>query len=405
MSDIPSAPLLMRFLTKIREVITPNQNILYLGIESIILSILVAGLFYFYIGVTNVIYVLPIAGILLIFLIRVVTVEPDKWKKEQYTMEFSLKLSVISFVVSSIPTGIIYYQYGQVEPVIVLILLLVYTISLYARSKKYLGERSFFTDDYSNVSQEWDMSAVALEKALQQYDKGNKFRTHYWASIAMSHYDEIVEKEERLTLREAASAFSAGCELLMASVFTEGNESYSYYNAAEESFDRGKASLSERVCDDCGIRRRIDRCKRVIDGDKRCVYCDTCQKTGSGGKEQKRSTQDRRKGNRNKSGGRGSRQKSRNTNQKNQTGSRSSSKNRNTDNERSKKAQKNRSERSELMSKKEALNILGVDEDDPSEDDVHEAFRKRVKQSHPDAGGSEEEFKKVKRARERLISE
>lgn len=385
----------MRFLTKIREIITPNQNILYLGIESIILSILVTGLFYAYISITNFVYLLPVAGIFLIFLTRVVTVEPDKWRKERYTMEFSLKHTILSFIASLVPAGVVYYQFGRVDTVILsILLLLVYSISLYKRSRKYLGELRFFTDDYSNVSQEWDMSAVALEKAIQHYDKGNKFRTHYWASRAISYYDQIAEKEERLTLREAASEFSAGCELLTVAVLTEGNESYSYYRLPEELFDEGKAALSERICDNCGRRRGVDRCKRIIDDDKRYVYCNTCRKTDSRANKQKGSSHNRRKRNRNESAGRRSRQDPRNTNQTNSE----------TDSRRWETTQKNRPKKSGLMSNKKALNILGISKENPSKDDVQKAFRRRIKESHPDTGGSEEEFKSVKKAREHLIS-
>ncbi|MFC7226289.1 J domain-containing protein [Salinirubellus salinus] len=46
--------------------------------------------------------------------------------------------------------------------------------------------------------------------------------------------------------------------------------------------------------------------------------------------------------------------------------------------------------------------VLGVDPD-AGEREVIEAFRERAKETHADTGGSSEEFKRVKRARERML--
>ncbi|MEA1929964.1 MAG: ferredoxin Fer [Euryarchaeota archaeon] len=45
--------------------------------------------------------------------------------------------------------------------------------------------------------------------------------------------------------------------------------------------------------------------------------------------------------------------------------------------------------------------ILGIDSD-ADEDDIKQAYRDRVKETHPDLGGSEAEFKRVERAYQRL---
>lgn len=47
--------------------------------------------------------------------------------------------------------------------------------------------------------------------------------------------------------------------------------------------------------------------------------------------------------------------------------------------------------------------VLGVSRD-ASEQEVQEAFRERAKQTHADTGGDSEAFKRVKRAREELLS-
>jgi len=56
------------------------------------------------------------------------------------------------------------------------------------------------------------------------------------------------------------------------------------------------------------------------------------------------------------------------------------------------------------MSEREARDVLGVDSD--SDDDaVQRAYRRRVKETHPDNGGDEEAFKRVAEAYERLTGE
>lgn len=47
--------------------------------------------------------------------------------------------------------------------------------------------------------------------------------------------------------------------------------------------------------------------------------------------------------------------------------------------------------------------VLGVDPD-ADEGEVKEAFRERAKETHSDTGGSAEQFKRVKRAKEKLIA-
>lgn len=49
-----------------------------------------------------------------------------------------------------------------------------------------------------------------------------------------------------------------------------------------------------------------------------------------------------------------------------------------------------------------AHQVLGVDPDADA-DEVQEAFREQVQEAHPDRGGSDEEFRRVKEAREQLL--
>lgn len=48
--------------------------------------------------------------------------------------------------------------------------------------------------------------------------------------------------------------------------------------------------------------------------------------------------------------------------------------------------------------------VLGVDRD-ASEAEVREAYRERLKETHPDHGGTQEQFKRVKNAKEAILDE
>lgn len=55
------------------------------------------------------------------------------------------------------------------------------------------------------------------------------------------------------------------------------------------------------------------------------------------------------------------------------------------------------------MTVEEALDVLELESEPEDASGVHSAFRDKVKEAHPDMGGSEEKFRKVKKAREILV--
>lgn len=57
-----------------------------------------------------------------------------------------------------------------------------------------------------------------------------------------------------------------------------------------------------------------------------------------------------------------------------------------------------------VVARKPPHEVLGV-APDPSESEVQDAFRALVKVTHPDLGGREKEFAKIKRAREKILNE
>ncbi len=54
------------------------------------------------------------------------------------------------------------------------------------------------------------------------------------------------------------------------------------------------------------------------------------------------------------------------------------------------------------MRRSKSHEVLGIDED-ADETEIKQAFRDRARETHPDKGGDEEEFKKVREAYECLI--
>ena len=410
--EIPTAPIIMRAYNLIRNKITPTQNIVFVTLESLVVGGSVSAFLYFYFGSSVILSSLPIISIVLVLLARFISIQPDKKLKEQYVMNVGFKSFLILTLVSVLPPIGYYYYFETLTQSLELIpiILSIYVISVYGRSRKYLGEREYYTDSYSNASQDWYMASVALEKAVSYADSNKGYRAYYWASEAQSLYEEIVETEERVALREAASALSAGCEFLSVSIFTQDSESYSYHSAAQESFERASEFFSQRVCDNCGRRKSIDQCQTMVRDEQKYVFCNTCR-------EARKESSSREEGQRTKSSERrtqSSRQKSTTSSRDQQRSATSSGSNTNSRRQKtsssggrtSGNSTDNANDKgSSGMSKEEALNVLGVSEPISDSSEIHGAFRKNVKNSHPDTGGSEEEFKKVKEARQVLLDE
>lgn len=378
--DIPDPPPLLDLYSWIRNKLSPRHTSTYLFIEGIIMGILIT-LFSVYTYSYSILYLsLIFIPFILIPLVRWSLLEPENRNKGHYVMNIDSSTLILVVIVSILPLVGFGYMIDFDRAFQVLIAFTItYVGTIFARSQKYSGERHYYTDHYSKASEKWYRASVALEQALKHADKGNKYSAYFWASKAENQYESIVETEERVMLRQAASAFSAGCRFLSVAIFTKNKRSYSFQRAAQQSFERAGEFLSQRVCDNCGRKDVIDNCNITIEENSKTVFCGQCYRTKQNNRQQRKHKEGYRKRKQRKKESSGKQKKKRQKRQKQQDKDR--------------------------ISVEKALKVLELSKPIDSKDEIHKAFRKQVKTAHPDVGGSEEEFKRVKRAREVLLDE
>lgn len=384
-------------------------------IESVIIGFVTIGAMY-YVGDLNIlIYGLTVLAYISSSVSIYLMTESDSRGDPTETM----KISSVKYIILSavFVIGILSYGYTQEQLTLIYYIstgvFAMYTASVVKRSQKYEEDRDYFTDQYSSANKDWKRASVALEMALDSREE-NVNQSYFWAKRAESIYEGIIEKEDRVMQREAAGAFATACGFVAASVFTESNESYSLWKAAEKSIQQARNLLSVRICDMCGQKKPVENCTGSLEDGERKVYCQRCidrqqkknrrqashqqQETNSDGYTRKDSTRRNRSSNDNSSNsssnGTNSTSRTRSSNSTNSNRSQDSNE------DRSSVTKKNDSEQ---MTTEEALQVLDLKTEPNSASGVHEAFRSKVKKAHPDMGGSEEKFREVKKAREILV--
>lgn len=411
--DIPKAPITVRLYTLIRNLLSAKHTSLYMVIESILIGSMTIGAMYYFGALNPLIYGATGLGFILPSISIYFMTEPAKRKYPTRTMDISMVkyLLVASILIIGIPA------YGYVQEELTLIYYMstgcisMYTASVLKRSQKYKGDRDYFTDKYSSANKEWERASVALEKALDSRDDSVN-ESYFWAKKAESIYEGIIEKEDRTMQREAAGMFATACGFVAASVFTESNESYSLWKAAEKSIQQAKNHLSVRICDICGQKKPVENCTASIEDAERKIYCQRCVNREQQ-KQRQKASQERQKRTRTNNKDKKSRENKKNRGTTNSSNKRKTSQSntkqssRNTQsNDRNKSRQNTpmNSESNDKMSTETALEVLELDEKPKNASEVHKAFRDKVKEAHPDMGGSEDQFRKVKKAREILVN-
>lgn len=422
--DIPKAPLIYRTYSSLRSLLSPKFNVYYFMIESLVFALGVSSLLFIQFNLNPIVLVTFIVSILILGSYFYVSSQPDKKNDSVHVMNISIP---VYFILSSAGVGGLYAVSYYLDTITnlsygVMVLIALYSVVQMNRSRKFLGSRDYYTDEYSEANAKWKRASVALEQALDNNDKKNERKAYFWAKEAESMYESLVEEEERIMPRQAAGAFSAASGFVAASVFTEGNHSYSLWKAAEKSIGRAQEHLKQRVCDNCGRKESVKKCKGVMSDEGRVIFCQRCyqrkksaasekaSKKSSGNRTGSKTSSSSSSSSSNRSNSRSTRSSSTrsrsgsssNTSSTSSKGSTSGSDTGTSDNSRD-QTRVHRDSRSSV-SRSKALEILDLDEAN-STSEVHEAFRSQVKDAHPDMGGSEEEFKRVKEAREVLLDQ
>jgi len=363
-NDIIAPPPILAIYAWLRSLITPNQNGKYLIIESVSVGLLVATIGYIYYNFTLITAFITAISFIIVSLLRYLLIAPDNRDFEQKVFKLTFKQAIVIQIVASLPISTYHLFQPSVNPIPITLSIFVYILSIYWRSTKYLGEREYFTDLYSNTSEDWYMGSVSLEQAFKHLDKDNTYRGYYWAYKAEKHYENIFETENRQFLREAASEFHTAAMFLSCIFYLDSVQEINAYNqAATQSFKRGAELLRYRVCDTCKSKTHIGEASRIIsENGKRFIRCNRCEKEYE------------------------------NQSQKHYY-----------------KTQNNKSNKTESnsdnpMTEKEACNHLNIEYPANNIKEIRKSYREKVKQTHPDMGGSNDEFIKTKQARDTLLN-
>jgi len=360
-------PPIYRLYYFLRNLLTPNQNLIYLIIESILIGAIISIFIYHYNS-----EIIPIISVLLSFssisIIHYFWTKPEDRKKEYKSLNINFKKFAILLIISITPLSLLYF-YSTIPTLIILTsITAIYTSTLYSRSKKYLEERSYYTSPKSEISDKWYYASLYIEKGIEHLDKENNFRAYYWSYKAEKEYESITEIEERHFINKGAGELKRVAELITEAIFLDKREQSAYIDAINKSFESSYNYFTRRFCDECNQHKHVSEVfSTFIDGEHK-VFCEKCYHS-NGKKDEK----DKQKY------------------------SRGSNKNSRTNN-----TQKNKHTVS--MSIKEACSKLDI-EKPLTESKINEAYKNKVKKTHPDVGGSEKEFKETEKAKEILMKE
>lgn len=412
MNDIPPAPVYMRAYARIRGFLTPKHSVYYIVLESAFVGVASSSLIYFILDLEIITLATVLLSIASVGVLSFVTTRPDRRKYS--TTGINNRLIVyLAIVIASVSLTIGYPIISEQDPTrehyVASLITGTYLLTIIVRSRKYLGDRDFFTDEDSQVADLWERGSVSLETALKKEGKNN-LSMYYWSKRAESTYEDIVEDADRVVYRESATALSAAAGLIAASTFTNRRKSNSLRHAAKQSIKEASELLSVRVCDNCGRKRPVDDCRSVQkENGGRAIFCSQCINSRRSDSSRK-SDNNRRKSeesDQNSKSSKNHRERSKKQDRSN-TRDRTDTTKKSKQRETSDRSQQDRRTGSTFtrteMTKSEALDSLDLNKVPKDESKIHKAFRSRVKETHPDVGGSEEEFKKVKKARDVLLN-
>lgn len=397
----PKIPLRMKIYYHIRNILTPNYSVKYLLFESIVLSSIV-----FLILVS--LYSITQTSILLVSLVYPLTISVLLFSvKEDYydivnIMRYSMKKFIflstliiaftifILFILLNIPDG----------SLLITILLISYNSILVQRSQRYRGDRIYYTNSLdSNVKHKWVRGSVMLEKADKSIKQNNLRTAFYWLKRSESLYNNIMIEENKPMLKEGANSYATACTFYSASLSYKGRRSIKYQQIAEEILQRANEELLHRYCYKCRKLYDVENVKLLSDNNsEKKTICYKCwrryENDSNSGKNTNRKSKNR--------SGYSYENNYNNSDQKhNSRDTRNQSKS-----TREQKYKSGRTTKSKYddISTNEAMKTLEIDKP-LTKDKINKQFRKQVKKSHPDTGGSEDQFKKVKKSKEILLSE
>jgi hypothetical protein len=352
-------------------------------------------------------------------LIHTALTDVDNRDKEEYALDFRwiTILAGLLIIILSTSSGIVIHEiiYGSEEslylgstPGIISIL---YWISKARIGAKYSEiDRNFLKS--SNENTRWREASFSFENAERLVRLGKYMRAYYNFSNAKARFDYISEIEDNTTRKKNAKNLKKASYYMMkycesASAGRE-RKAEGYRKQATRLIKVIGFSNEYRSCRNCGKKVHVSDINQF----NGIFLCNDCMFRKS--KNEQKQKNKRRKKSKSKNKNRKSSKKNTSNKSRNKNKSKSKRKRRNKSTSNTKnsgkrkksknKKKKNRINKNDKMSPSQARKVLGVSSK-AGEKEIKEAYRERVKETHPDTNPDKdtEEFKKVTEAKNVLL--
>ena len=403
----------VRYIASVQQSLSAKHTAYYLGFESFIYGFVATiSLFFLDLTVASELFFMLMSYLVFSVSTYVVLIA-RKDSKTPAVAEMNLKTVFILFGISVMPLVFAYSVRDSTLVVFVgIISLLIYLLALQYRNQRYLEVSEFFVNRYSKAYAEWVEASVALEKSLTHADS-NRIRSYYWALRAENSYQRAAVADS-LELRDIAAEFASASSMVSAAMLASSGYRSMYMNEAYSSLGRAIEKSKDQLCDNCDRQVHIGSIPTHNTSEETDNLCSHCRMSNTSVTEEYRSTSSRDEPDRKSRYGEETSREERQRQERKekwaewQKGAhRKGSKNyRKSRSSSSPNSSGNKTEASieADMSISESCDVLGLSKDEIEDiSQVTSAFRRQVKQVHPDAGGSEEAFKRAKQARDSLV--
>lgn len=394
-----------------RDILTPNQMDFYqVTFHSIVLAFVLSILFYtrtesiLSSGLAFLLPIIPVVALLWNY-------ERDDYGDNILLLQFedyaAMRLAIgygvasLIYIIGAEPIfGFDITKLSLLAPVP-----LYWTAVWYFFGTRYSNDkRKYFVHTQGPTRRDWERASVSMERGHDNRMDGNVYEAYYHYSRAEKIYQDLNARESRETYKTVSNLHEKAAYAYKKSLVQPTHEE------AKKWFDRGESNIRQsndvansRICDECGERKHVNNVFQYIsrsDGEfGESIYCRSCdasRKTNSTGASRGNST---------------------NSSSNTSSGTSRGSSNHNSGDS-FKGAKTGRTVEPETkdssLPPRELIDgtvtiewskeVLSIDEEF-NERDVESSFREQVKIHHPDSGGNTEDFKKVKEARKRLLSE
>ena len=232
-------------------------------------------------------------------------------------------------------------------------------------------QHNFFINTHSNVVSNWHKASYFLQNGINTFDEGYQFRSYYWFKRSQEQYKYINENEDRKSLREGANELIESNKLFSYLNFVEEIEYEFYYREANMHIKQANEYFSTRFCDSCNKRKKIMNMSMFISEEDNTynIYCNSCYNNQSTNNTKSQNNKNTYKQN-----------KKQNNSKRN-----------------------NINNKDNIMTVSKAKKILNI-KGSVTEDKLNKKYKQAVKKTHPDVGGSVDEFKKTQEAKDVLES-